>query len=166
MKQPLYQYFRVKSIKNDNTLEFESIKEFHRFLELHHQKSIFMINAGEQASHFALLYNGGLLQQQTGGFKTLEDYFAAMENGFPDSQNYYEAEAKGYRRYDEYKLVKGAGINNKEEFDKVKAGGYIDGFNEMVKKTSEGGDQVYFANPYQLYEHASSKGFTSYRHYM
>ncbi|MCY7408695.1 MAG: hypothetical protein LH473_00335 [Chitinophagales bacterium] len=163
MKQNNYQYFNVKSVKNDNVIEFESIKDFHRYIELVHQKSVFLLAENTQSNYFAVVHNGGLIQQQTLGYKTLEDYFTATENGFHDAQNYYEALAGGFLKYEDFKLVKEAAISDKQEFEKIKNGGYIEGFAEMIKDGKE--TSAVFANPNELYRHASAKGFSSYNNY-
>lgn len=163
MKQHSFQYFRVKSLKTEAAIEFESFKDFHRFIEMHHQRSVFLLCTDIEATHFAIIHNGALLQQQTHGFKTMEDYLLAFENGFKSALDYYDALASGYSKYEDFKLVKEAGINDKHEFEKMQSCGFINGFKEMV--TQQHNYLQTFTNPYDLYKHALSKGFSTFQHY-
>jgi hypothetical protein len=166
MKQSVFHYFRVNVVKSEHCLDFVSLKEFCRFLEVNHIKSVFMINdANSQASHFAVAQNGGLLRKTTDGFKQLEDFLHAEQQHFPDSETYYDAQERGYVAYEDYRLVVEAGINDKQVFETLKSQGYIKGFAEYEKQKTEVPalpDIGETKNPYDLYRYAERQGFVSY----
>jgi len=166
MKTPTYHYFRGKLLSNSFRFEFESMKDFHRFIEYHHLKTLFVIDDEKNPSSlFAVAHQGGLLQQPTLGYHAMEDFIAAEERKFPDAASWYEAQSMGYSSYDEYKLVKDAGISDKAAFEKMKAEGYVEGFREFnsrkdaVPVFSSAGN---FNNPFELYTFCTGKGFSSY----
>lgn len=165
-KIPAYHYFNVRKQQSECCLEFDSLTEFSRFVELHNLKTIFrLLNNTGQHSHFAVTHKGGLLQQSNLGFEKLEDYHLAVKNGFPDSASFYEAAKDGYTTYEDYLLVKEAGINDKKLFEELKLNGFIDGFKEYDTqlKTLPGAQYISsIANAYQLMEHCRKNGFNTF----
>ncbi|MBK5286438.1 MAG: hypothetical protein JJE25_13650 [Bacteroidia bacterium] len=169
MKPLRYHYFRGKLLNSSFRFEFDGLKDFHRFIEYYHIKTFFVIDdEAHSASFFAVNHEGGLLQQSTLGFHTLEDFLLAEEHKFPDAASFYEAQTLGYSSYDEYKLVKEAGIQDKPAFEKMKLEGYVEGFTEFnakketLKVFSAAGN---FKNPFELYTYSSGKGFASYNQF-
>jgi hypothetical protein len=165
-KAPSYHYFTVRKQQSECCLEFDSLTEFSRFVELHNLKTVFrLVNDAGQHSHFAVTHKGGLLQQPNLGFEKLEDYHRAIKNGFPDAASFYEALKEGYTNYEDYLLVKEAGINDKKVFEELQLNGFITGFKEYDTqlKTLPGAPDISSpANAHQLMEHCRRNGFNTF----
>ncbi len=169
MKPNELKYFNVKALRTELQLEFTSLSDFKQFVEEHHIKTIFLlVNETNQATHFAVTHKGGLMQQLTEGFQTLEDYAASLQNRFPDSASFYEAQKQGYKTYEDFKLVTEAGIADKLLFEKIKAAGFIAGyqlFKNFMPINTTLPSAASFSNPYALYQHAMQKGFENYENF-
>lgn len=166
MKSTELKYFKVKALRSELQLEFTTLNDFKQFVDEQHLKTVFLlVNDKEEPTHFAVMHKGGLMQQLTQGFKSLEDYVLSLQNRFPDSVSFYEAQNQGYKTFEDYKLVTEAGIADKMVFDKMKQAGFIDGYKNFKplicqNKALPAADS--FANPYDLYQYAIKQGFEGY----
>lgn len=159
-----HNYFPAKLVHSEHLLEFTNLKDFNRFLTIHKLSTVFLLDEKEGiASHFAVSYKGGLLRQSTEGFKSLEDYSEATREQFPDSASFYAAQQMGYKTYADYKLVSEAGISNADEFNAMKEKGFARGFAAL--KEAANGNGLAFANGFELYKHATEKGFADFAEY-
>jgi hypothetical protein len=153
-------------LKSENCLEFTSLKEFCRYLELHHIKSVFMLGEDRQrVTHFAIAQSGTVLQKTTEGYHQLEDFLQAQQQQFPDSATYYDAQSLNYNSFEDYHLVKEAGISDRDVFETMKNQGYMQGFAEYTAQraaTPSLPDIGAMKNPYEFYQYATKQGFTSY----
>lgn len=164
-----FDYYKVKKLNSEFLLEFIEISDFQRFVDSHQLKSLFLLtNEFNEITHFATSYKGGLLQQNTLGFNTLEDYNVAMKSSFPNASSFYEAKQNGYTNFEDYNLVKECGIDDKDTYLKMKGLGYIDGFKDYVQLKPENENNsniVKLENPYQLYVEAVNNGFENYQNF-
>lgn len=166
MKTVTYHYFKLQQLNTQHTLVFDGLAEFNRFVELNQIKNIFLLmNPGGEPAHFAVTHKGGVLQQETQGYKKLEDYCVATHKHFPDAATYYQALEQGYTEYEDFVLVTEAGISDKVVFAAMKTAGFITGFHEFEKelKQLEGVPPIGpLANAHQLFEYAKQQGFENF----
>ncbi len=168
MKQTVsIKYFEAETPRSGLTLQFSNMDEFIRYFTLHHQTTLFILKNAEQ-QFFACMQQGIFMGFPTLGYHTIEDYKESGKAGFPDAFSFYEAKAQGYTSYQDYQLVKEAGIADIGVFNKIKDQGYIEGYQEFKLLLTEPGhfeSNEPIENPYLLFRHAASKGFTDYRHF-
>ncbi len=127
-----YEYFRMKMVKSEFLLQFDSLKEMNRFAEKNGLKSIYVFSEEKDApERFAFSNKGGLLEHPTQGYQTLEDFKNADFNGFPDATSFYAARKLEFERYDEYKMSSESGITDAKDYEEIKKGGYIEAFKEL-----------------------------------
>jgi hypothetical protein len=165
MRPKPFRYFPVKKITAATIVELTGIEDLARFADLNQLKDVLvMLDEANQPTHFALLYNNGIMQHDALGYKNIEDFYLAKESGFPDSATYYTAIKQGYTTYKQFHLVQTAGIGSKEEFDLVEKGGFVEGFSQMNARNIEAGEPIpgNASNPLELYKHALSKDFEDY----
>ncbi len=160
-----YEYYRVKSLQSDFTIEFESLKEMLRFAEKNVIKSVFILPGKHTSSEsFAFTNKGGLLKHETEGYQSLEEYKYSSQNGFPDSKVFYEACKLGFDRYDEYKMSTETGITDAKEYEEIKKEGFIEAYSMLDNGRKENPDSPQLEeikNAYQLREWVANKKFES-----
>ena len=128
----LYEYYRMKNLQSEFLLEFDSLKDMLRYVEKNNQKNIFIFPAKDDAPElFAFSSKGGLLQHQTNGYQTLEDFKQADLHAFPDAANFYEAQKLGFVKYTEYKMSSETGITDAKDYEEIKKGGYIEAYQQF-----------------------------------
>lgn len=160
-----FDYFRIKTIHSNFLIEFETLKEMLRFTEKNSIKSIFVIPEKDGAPEmFACSNKGGLLQHNTEGYITLEEYKNSESNEFPDAATYYEGMRLGFNKFSEYKMSTETGIIDASEYEEIKKGGYIQEFQELEKARKESEENLPFAeikNAAELRKWIKDKKFES-----
>ncbi len=129
----VFEYYQIKKIQSEFTIEFESLTEMVRFAEKNSIKSVFIVKDDSSPESFAFSYKGGLLKHATYGYESLEDFKHANANGFPDAACFYSAMQLGFNKYSEYKMSSEAGITDSREYEDIKKGGYIEAYAELDK---------------------------------
>lgn len=161
-----YNYFNLKAFTSDLKLEFESLKELIRYFESQNIKTVYRIRTSEkEVEGFGIPSKGGFYFHPSLGFRSLEDYQAAVKAHFPDSETFYLAKEAGYSQFEDYTLACTTGIAEKSEFDNLVAGGYREGFLQLEEEKKKGEWKWIpegIANPAQLYEHARANGFSQF----
>ena len=158
-----FDYYPVKVKQAEFRLEFETLKDFLRYAENSHQKSIFLFAAqNDTPESFGFSHKGGLLTHPTEGFETLEDYSASMQNNFVDAATFYAARQLGFTRYQEYKMSTETGITDAKAYEEIKKGGYIKAYEDFDKHRTENSELPRFeqiSNAHQLQQFIKEKGY-------
>ncbi len=159
--KPAWQYFKATLDSSAFLMQLSALSDFVRLAEMQSAKAVFLL--GEDASgipaHFAIPYNGGLLQQAAQGFRTLEEYAAARSAGFTEATEYHSAITAGYQRYDDYKLAVDTGITEADTVTEMKKRGFVEGFAQWQEIKEEMPDIGAVSNPYELYQEAKARHF-------
>ncbi len=160
-----YEYFNIKSIQSDFTIEFDTLKELARYAEKNAIKCIFILPENKDIpGKFAFSNKGGLMQHPTEGYLSLEEFKYADSNGFPDSAIYNEAMRLGFQKYDEYKMSTETGITDAKEYDEIKKAGYILAFSQFDTTRKENAESLQLeeiTNAFEMREWVKDKKFDS-----
>ncbi|MES2619675.1 MAG: hypothetical protein V4615_02405 [Bacteroidota bacterium] len=170
MKTKKYDYYAVTIRRAEQILEMHSLKDFISYAQAGHIRQIMLANDFESgAPGFALASKGALYFCASRGFKTLEDFETAEENKFPDAATFYLALENNCATYAEYQTALADGITDAALFEKIKTGGYVEGFkifDEQRKQNTALPPLETIANVKALFDFATEKGFTDFRHFM
>ena len=166
-----YQYFDVKILETANRIEFTNLFDFCKFAEQNSIKQV--LKASDDLSlhsYFLLLFNNAIFQQESNGFKFLEDFLSANSLNFPDAVSYYEAKEAGYDKYEDYFMMKECGINDHTLFDAMKSKGFLSGHKQYLQLLASLPDIKPLPlemsdSPYKLYMHAIEKGFINFKQF-
>lgn len=164
-----YDYFKVKTIQTDFSIEFETLKEMIRFAEKNAIKSVFILpEKNGIPEQFAFSNKGGVLQHATEGFVSLEEFKNSDLNGFPNSVIYNTAFQLGFQKYDEFKMSTETGITDAKEYDEIKKGGYIEAFAHLEELRSTDPECIQLAdltNANELRQYVIDKKFIDAREF-
>jgi len=159
MKNPNRHYIKASVLQASTIIELENLTDFTRFVEVHSHKEIFILS---EATKFAVLNNSTLLQLDSNGYNSIEDYKKALQSGFPDAATFYDALSTGITTYEAYDLISKCGISDKYIYDAIEKQGYLNGFETYkshIEKEEIAKKEHNFQNPFELYTFANKNGF-------
>ncbi len=166
MKYHEAKYVQATIAQAATIIDFISIDEFSRYLEIFQSKLFFKLkDAHNNLTHFAVLQENALLRLAANGYQNLHDITKAEKNHFPSAAIFYEAEKEGYAKYEEFKMVKEAGIASHDVFQDLKNKGFITGFteyNNQLAAQNNFPEMPEFQNPYQLYQFSEQNNFENF----
>lgn len=159
MKNSNRHYIKASVLQAATVIQIENILDFTRLVEVHSNKEIFLI---ADETKFAVFSNSTLLQLDSNGYKSIEDYKKAIQSGFPDAVAFYEALATGIATYEAYDLILKCGIGDKYIYEAIEKQGYLSGFETYklhLEKEPADKNRPVFKNPFELYTAANKNGF-------
>ncbi len=166
MKNEKYNYYTVSSVKSEMKIRFDNLREFARFLDNHNIRALFSYQAdGEPHPLFAATHKGGLLEQSSMGFASIEDFQKALQRGFSTAEDYYGSLELGSHTTsaEDYLMLKNAGITDKEKYNEIKDKGYMDGFAKYKTMAEKPGPPIIWESANSLFEYSKVGDFSDFK---